>query len=1174
MKRFSSIIPVVILFGGLFLSCTSKDQFQQARVQDSVFSINELEFHPLGESFVFTYSADRNWQISKPDWLDISPDRGQAGTYEIRVSAPINNAWVRRTGSIEVDAHQIQVSQDCPYLRISYPAPQENTLSLSEVPETSFDRHVGEITARYAWNHSTGTHDPFHIKVESNVEWEMILDEGFDETYFLADTYSEGTHEYTEGTELDVLSSRNNFMKDDLVTHLTFRAKVVEGQTRETLDDAIANYHVTLLQDHLLFLINGEADDVTTGFDELGYLLDANGNLVYDRFTNDYQVQCEIPWEVQLLDQDGNVATNSFVQHSVSYGDPEDKLTLGIAGRYNPLEEQREMIVRLSAADGEAFRDIRITQRPYIFEIDADETADREFDNGELENRHGLFVHTSGAWNVETVETDPQWLSLDSSYPSTTSGEDSPGSPYTSQVLFYARTQNLYIKKSAQSYLRFTAVNGLVKDIPITQKPFALIADYDSEDLKNISATRTNERKTMLVTVDGPWTLKQTDGSPLVDTDWYAVSSTHSDDRSVNQTIRVGAAMKNPSETADRTFTMLLTSDIHEGMSASDKSKYGYDPIRIILRQRPFTFLVNGKQAGAANQMTIPAYKVTFTDFLNIDCDADWTIEQAPSWIHPSRTSGSTDWDDLLNPDINLEKTSRNGTVVVKCVWDDNVRTIEVDLTQEAIVFEVSRTDNQSTTNLDPDINYESHKPMSFGFRVNATEELPWRLSSSNTSFIPNRQDQSGSGTFTVSPTYNAMKSERTAVIYVMLDSSKDSRITKDYSSDYHWQFSQKAFEFDEGTATTVAFRALGDLKSGSKNHSFKCSGPWEVTSCPSWIHPSATSGTSNPSFELVVDNNLNQSARSSSQVTVRSLIGGYTRSIPVTQDGYYYGFTSPTSLSLSFDTVNPSKQTIRFRSSGPWELEGASGWGFSKTSGEGNDTGAEIEVTVTPDDYLKLDQDHTGTVTLKSSYGGTSFTSQRLTLKQDKYVFNVNQSSLDFASALKSKCTSSTVSVSCTANWKASTTVAWLKISNDSGSRNGSFSVAVNEDNLSLSSRSTDVMVVTTTSKGTVVSQKTVTVTQPAYQLSVNPTSYEFSNTSETKNFTVTCTGSWAVTVTSDPNGMISSYTKNGTGNGTISITTNANNARGSKAKEASLQLKAENSNNLVTTITLKQKN
>ena len=79
----------------------------QERVLDSVFSINELAFDPMGESFSFTYSAESNWQISAPSWLVVNPSSGRAGTYEVTVSAAINDSWAQRSGDIEVSSHRI-----------------------------------------------------------------------------------------------------------------------------------------------------------------------------------------------------------------------------------------------------------------------------------------------------------------------------------------------------------------------------------------------------------------------------------------------------------------------------------------------------------------------------------------------------------------------------------------------------------------------------------------------------------------------------------------------------------------------------------------------------------------------------------------------------------------------------------------------------------------------------------------------------------------------------------------------------------------------------------------------------------------------------------------------------------------------------------------------------------
>ena len=1190
MRRIASFIPLAYLFIGLCLSCTSKDQFMQVRVTDSVFSIDELTFNPMGDSFTLTYSAESNWTISAPSWVQISPSSGRAGTYEITVMAAINDSWAERSGEIEVDFHRIQVNQPCPYLRVSYEAISDSTITVSNIPVTGPGVNEGTVTAVYAWNHSDQAHRrPLRVNVDSNVPWEMIFEEGSELTFFKVDTLNTGTHYYNTKSEpsrvsFDLLATNNNFQNADMETGFLIRPSLVEGQTRQSLDKAIASYQFDLHQNHLRFLIDGIPDTATAVFDELGYVLDESGSIIPGVFQRSFMVDCEILWEVLFLDAEGNPFGSSFVRSNIRQGQ-EDVLQLDIPNRFNPWEEQREMIVRLSASNGDATRDIHVVQRPYIFEIDRDGSADTEFDNGELETGSGTRVHqislrTSGSWTVEVPSSDPDWLRVD---PNTSRGETSPGKPYMSDIRFWAYSQNLHLMNPAQSYLRFRAQNGLVKDVPVTQAPFLLKADYDAADLNNISATRLNERKELRLTTSNSWKLTQTNGSPLVDSDWYTVDVKQGAGATTNRLIRVGAASQNPSESTARTFTMLLTSDLHEAMSSTEKKRWGYAPVRISIRQRPFTFKVNGKAAGASNVMTIHAYERNFSDYLDVDCDTDWKITNHPSWIHPDYLSSTTDKDVLLRPDVNLVKSDRTGQVKVQCTWGGKTRVISIDIKQEALVFEVSRVDSKSMTDLDPDINFEKHKPMSFEFRVVATDQLPWRLTSSNDLFVPPISSMTGSQTVSVSPTYNSnLSTGRSATIKITLDRDADSRITDTdvdrFSSEYNWMFTQKKYEFDTGNiSTTAAFRALGGLRGGSKSYSFRCSGPWEVSSCPLWMHlrsngQDITGGESNPNFELVPDPNLELYGRgsSSSPVTIRSKIGGYTKSIPVSQDAYQYGITS--GRSIQFETVSPTAATIKFRSSGDWELQGASDWGFSQTSGKGNDNGQDITVTVKPSDYLQVNADRQGTVRLVSRYGGQSFSSEEISLAQSRYKFSVNTASVSFFSPFLRECASQAVNVTCTGDWTATANNNWVKISNGSGKGNGTFSIGVANDNLTTNELNAAVTV-TTTYKGTKVSETTIPVAQSAYIFTLGKTSHEFSNSGGSTSISISCSGDWVVTKTKDDDDMIASFTTSGKKNGQISITANANSGKSAKDKTATLQVKCENSNNLVQTITLTQK-
>lgn len=1177
LMRKVSLLSLTIS-GILALSCTSRDDFQQPKVMDSVFSVDALTFDPLGETFTLTYSADENWRINYPsEWLEVSPSSGNPGTYEITVSARINNSWAQRTGSLIVDEHQISVTQDCPYLRLTYSIPEEETLNVSEVPVTTVDRTVGDATFDFAWNHSIAAgRSPFPVKVESNIDWEMVLDEGFEDTYFQVDGKKEGTIAYHGDKAFDLRSLKSNFNKEDYQTRLTIRPVPQGDHPRQEMEQVVATYNLQLTQDHLLFLINGEADDVRVDFDELGYAIRDDG---VSSFESLLRVQCEIPWEVEMLHADSTHFENSYVASSVPGGEGgsgTEEIRLEIPKRYNPEEQEREMIVRLSAAGGDAFRDIHVYQSPYIFEIDPSGVANTVFNNTEFSEdgstAHDILLRTTGSWSVSVPSPGSSWLVID---PSTTRGNSTPGVPTTYRIRFWSKTQNLHLINQALANLRFSAVNGLVKPIQIKQEPFQLKVDCDTDQLANISSTRTSERFPMRITASNAWKLLNEDRSQLPSNEWYYVSSTFWPGATEGRVVNVGAAQVNDSDTKSRTKVIILTSDIHEAMSSSERSANGYAPVKITLVQRPFTFRVNGKTSGQLNTMVIPAYKKSFADAIRIESDGNWQIAECPSWIHPSSTYGTSDTNLALNPDINLDTQSRSaGTVKVNCLWEGSIRSsINVSVSQDGVVFKVSRQDNQSTTGISPAVNYESYNPLSYGFSVQATDELPWVLETTNYSFIASENNRSGSGNVTIRPTYNPnLNAGRESDVSITLDRSVDPRIASSYveayRNAYKWHFSQNKYEFDSSTPTTVVFRSQSSVKSGSKDVSFKCSGPWTVSSSPSWVHVDVDSGSSNPKFALTADNNPYLTRRGTEYVIVRSLIGSYEKRIPVEQDQYYYGLTS--SSSLTFETVNAKEKKITFRSSGPWTLDNANGWGASAVYGNGDDTGKEITVTLNPPDYLKLETDHQATVTLHSG----SYSTETVRLSQPKYVFDIGKTSVNFDSPFRAQCADQSVDVNCTGDWKATSDQDWVKVNNGSKTGNGTFSLSISQDNLTINQRNATITVVSTY-KGTQVSTQSIQVAQSAYVFSVTPTTVEFEKSGGTQTVNIDASGDWEVTLLKDDDSMLDGFsTVKGSKKGVVTIKAKENPGRNAKAKTATLQVKCQNSNNLVQTITLKQKN
>jgi len=1188
-------------------ACTNKDDYRQSSVQEatgqypSLFSVDSFVFDPQGSLGEFSYIANNSWRVSqKPDWLSVTPDSGGEGRAVVKISAGMNNDWEDRSGKIvfagaDGQAHEIDVRQDCPRLAISIDSKPDG---LEEVFENNPGKSDpdGLLRIPFLWSHSMGRTEPIALVVTSNLNWEIDLSDNVDFAISV-DRQNWGSSFRGNGDQVIYLNClNNNYSKEDFNDSLTLTAYTDDTFETSLSKGAVASWTVDVTQSHLMFLLRvneGEwsYDNEELTFDELGFLQGT------DMANPSLDIQCELPWNVvsssfARLDSFSGGAANEQVHRSLRIVHPQN------SDKINPsLEEQVDtLFFRAQDQDGGsvAERFVVVKQRPYLFTLDTDsfdlengvflEGDTRSFQlDGQSPKVYTLRLHTTGAWRLDDLdESSAEWLDID---PSTRSGRVVRDAENAwREIRFWVRKQNLRMEdivahlQLRPDYDWATTPGQIHADVPVTQARFDFSVELmDTDDLSATQVFADGVRRSLKVTSSGPWHLEKTNS-------WIHTEKERGNanpgDNSVTE-FSVGAEEANPSDQS-RSATLYFISDLHEELPASEREDYKRQVVTLV--QRRFTFMVNDVEGNST--MVIPAYRKSFDSALKIQSDGNWRINSCPDWMNPAEKSASISGGDvnrnvLLNPNVYGDKTSaRTGIVSVTCSYPGRPDiTREITVEQQPLVFSVS---GSSAMEFPPVCNFSYNgsllNPMSWNYAVSATDELPWKIvPEDNDGFPFCYGDQlisvfSGEGTEESAHLYPYYNESRQSHQYSFHFETADARFSTPVRADGgSFRLTQRPYEWDGQAVNNMSFGALSSVLSGNPAIDFVCSGPWVIDNLPSWCAEGQNvDHSSNPSFTLSVQTNVSNEADRTADITIRSIIGNYTKSFRVSQSRYYFDET-PVS-DLNFAALDAPNQSVTFTCAGDWSVSSSSGLVLSASSGTGNERGQNLTLRFHPEDYFEESSARESFFEIRSTVtsGSESRTySKQISFHQDAYVFSVSESSIALSSPKDVTSRDISVRLSSGDRWTASCdNTSVVEVSPVSG-QSGSGTLKLQPiANFSQSARSALVTLVSERGKKT----RTITVSQPEYRFSSSSASVAFEAEGGEQTITITSDGNWTLEKASAANWLTISRTSGGAGTTSVTLTATANSGSGAADRSVNLTLKGADSNTLNKTISVSQ--
>jgi thiol-disulfide isomerase/thioredoxin len=301
----------------------------------------------------------------------------------------------------------------------------------------------------------------------------------------------------------------------------------------------------------------------------------------------------------------------------------------------------------------------------------------------------------------------------------------------------------------------------------------------------------------------------------------------------------------------------------------------------------------------------------------------------------------------------------------------------------------------------------------------------------------------------------------------------------------------------------------------------------YSVTSMPSWVAETTSKATASKTHTFSVAANASTSARSGAIVFTSS--SKKSISVNVKQGG-----ASAVALSLDPEIVSAeaagTSKSVTVTSNYAWTVSSDKDWcTISPSNGTGN---GSFTVSVSANEST---DSRTATVTVKAGTGDNTAT-KTITVTQagkEPDVFELSQT--DFSVGREGGAISVTVTTNLT--YKVESTVSWITetaSTKSTASKTHTFTISANPD---VSSRSG--VITFCTSANQCVPVNVTQAGMPAAALSLDPEVFSSKASGESKAVTVTSNYAW--TAVSDKDWCTVSPS-NGTGNGSLTITTAAN--------------------------------
>lgn len=574
---------------------------------------------------------------------------------------------------------------------------------------------------------------------------------------------------------------------------------------------------------------------------------------------------------------------------------------------------------------------------------------------------------------------------------------------------------------------------------------------------------------------------------------------------------QVSVGVNNNIETSSREIEFAL----HSSLNGLERP--------ITIKQKAFVFNVTAQSSYAYEALNSTSNQVS------IECMGGWTVQGAEAWMNVSPTSGTDNGSVTIAPSNNTEKRTRSGKISIVSTLNPQLKK-EITIQQSA--FEFDETPES--------FSYEALNPGSTQVQVSGMGA--WSVESIPTWVEVSPRSGSGDTQITITPQQNLDIRERSATLYVT--SSLNSSLKKPIT------LTQKAFRFNT-TTERLSYPAINPTQ---QTVTIECMEGWTVTNTADWVTVNPMSGSNDGSISITVTENLELSPRSTSVRVTSTLNPSLTKTVEISQEAFRFDTSSQT---LSFGALDEGTQQVSVSCMGGWSV------------GDSHDDWIIVVPTSGSDDgsvSVRVEQ-NTQTSSRSGSFEIVSTKNPALkrviTINQSAFEFNAEKVDLTFQSV---GAAGRSVPVVCMGDWEIEGAESWMNVTPESGTGNGSITVAPS-DNGETSSRSGTLYLV---SRLNPALRKEITVTQAAYSFEVSPSTLSLpGEPAAAESVQVSCPGgSWRVECDAD---WLTFSAKSGSGAGTFTVNAASANETGAE-RTAEIRVVSDLNGSLTRSITVTQ--
>ena len=549
----------------------------------------------------------------------------------------------------------------------------------------------------------------------------------------------------------------------------------------------------------------------------------------------------------------------------------------------------------------------------------------------------------------------------------------------------------------------------------------------------------------------------------------------------------------------ERTGVIILTNDA--------------DAERVInVSQDPYVYLLENNDSQTSdkynvtigNDDTSSAFKKTLTT------TGTWEIDQAsvPGWltVEPMKceettpASGKSAHEIILTANNqNLEFNNRTATIKVKSTMND--LSFDIPVSQDMFIFDINP--DSMLANL-PTMDTDAHM-------INVNSSGPWEITEAPDEWLSVSMDSAAQkGTYEVS--VNAMdgnpNEDEDRITSITFTSLAHRNAGQEYSKTVNVKQSKFIFNVAQ-TGKTVNIPAYKADLNALFNTAIECSAGWEITECPDWITPSATSDDPskaralNFNVSFTPEMNLDKNSSREGKIVITSVYNDSTREFEVCQDAFVFGNSAV--LNDNVVVMNNQSYPVSFdlTAEAQWELTYDEWLSPSAKSGNGN---SSIIFIPQPNPNTT---ERTGTATVKCTVNGEE---KVITFVQEKYEFEVtSEPSYSYTELDKS---SDEIQIHSSGQWEVVGAPEWVELSAKTGNsdnNNVDSEITIKaKENVETSDRNADFTIQSSLNPDL---KKQISISQAAFKFNSESHSFKYETLEErTDQVQVVSSGPWTV--------------------------------------------------------------